>query len=201
MFYSSVSLKKDEKSETIVYKCLHNDCQFRSDVVTKARRHVRRHNKDRAFKCILCDKSFVLRAYLTQHLEYVHNSKGRPFISCGFTGCQFKTLTDRQLEIHYLTHSEDRPFKCQHSGCESSFKSNISLKQHMKKHIEVKAFVCPVPDCSLRFAHKIYLKKHMQTHNRTNNTNTKLKEVLQNGNFCSIVDTTKQFSGIFEQNL
>ena len=190
----SVLLKSDESNaETnerqLVFKCQYKDCTFEAKERQSARRHVKRHNKEKPFVCNLCNKCYTLRDYLVQHLKVVHNIKGKPYMSCQIAGCDFKTINKTTLKSHLLTHSNDKPIKCTADECNLYFKSVGAMKTHFNIHHNPDSeWMCQWPGCEARFKNRSYIKRHMESHTGESNTVTKLKQVIQKGNYLSTVD-------------
>ena len=65
------------------------------------------------------------------------------------------------LVKHMVTHSEEKPFKC--DQCDLQFNQNRDLKTHkMQKHTMQRPHVCGI--CGKGFVHKFYLMEHMTYH-------------------------------------
>ena len=66
----------------------------------------------------------------------------------------------RNLKIHMLVHSEEKPHLC--SECGQEFRQTGSLVAHMRKHRNERPFVCHV--CAASFPLLGSLNVHLQTH-------------------------------------
>ena len=65
------------------------------------------------------------------------------------------------LVKHMVTHSDEKPFKC--DQCDLQFNQNRDLKTHkMQKHTMQRPHVCGI--CGKGFVHKFYLMEHMTYH-------------------------------------
>ena len=81
--------------------------------------------------CSLCDKRFRQTSHLNHHVRTVHDKVERPRSRvCGECGKGFKSWVE--LEKHALTHSDERPFRCQ--VCQRGFIQRVHLQNHMMKH-------------------------------------------------------------------
>ncbi|XP_074657127.1 uncharacterized protein LOC141910295 [Tubulanus polymorphus] len=77
--------------------------------------------------CLLCDKVFPVRRYLTRHLK--RHSGARPF-KCDL--CDKGFTTKSTLNEHKNLHSGEKPFVC--SLCNVGFAYNATLRQHNRRH-------------------------------------------------------------------
>ena len=92
------------------------------------KQHKNIHKKDKLFKCILCQKSFVAESRLTRHKREVHEGKTEK--KCGFCGKKFSR--GDALKVHiYTVHEGHRDYKCEY--CDKSFKQRSSLNGHYKR--------------------------------------------------------------------
>ncbi|XP_023238878.1 zinc finger protein 397-like isoform X3 [Centruroides sculpturatus] len=112
-------------------------------------------NKDRPFRCNICQRSFKLKADLARH-ERLH-SDDTPF-SCNICKMRFKLKT--YLNSHMTIHSKERPFQC--NLCKMEFKRKSYLMKHHKMHIFKKPFQCNI--CKMGFKSKSCLVRHSKFH-------------------------------------
>jgi len=81
---------------------------------------------------------------------------------CTFAGCDKKFSRPSRLKTHILSHTGERPFKCE--LCEKSFSRNAHLKRHVAiNHEGIRAQQTEVSctECGASFANKYSLKKHV----------------------------------------
>ncbi|OUC46194.1 zinc finger, C2H2 type [Trichinella nativa] len=73
------------------------------------------------------------------------------------------------LQMHYRTHTGERPFKCK--ICQRAFTTKGNLKTHMGVHRTKPAYrVChQCPECDKKFANAAVLQQHMRSHVNSNN--------------------------------
>lgn len=116
------------------------------------------HEEPPKIICGICQKKFVKRSYLLQHINYKHTEK--PF-RC--VKCHKKFANEDALENHMMKHQNIyKPFKCEMDGCTKAYAYKSDLKIHHKNHVkELKSNVC---ECGKRFSRRDHLAKHKKTH-------------------------------------
>ena len=101
--------------------------------------------------------------------------------ACSYEGCNAFFSRPSRLKTHFLTHTQERPYKCQVQGCGKSYARNAHLKRHTDKSHTSKASNEELKDsendnpvdtifknshecseCKERFAKRIILKKHRE---------------------------------------
>ena len=66
-------------------------------------------NKNRPFKCDICECTFVQRGKLINHVDAVHEKK-KPF-KCEF--CDYRSSRKENIKSHVESvHEKKKPFKC-----------------------------------------------------------------------------------------
>ena len=148
--------------------------------------------------CSLCKKSFSTQGNLRNHIMTIHENN-RPF-KCPFPGCTKNYSIQSRLQVHYRTHtgnkpfickecgkafnekgnlktherfhSEQRPFKCNY--CNKTYKTNGHLKDHIEiQHMKIRKFICSY--CNKKFGRISTLKAHIRTHTGEKNYKCKIE--------------------------
>ena len=129
-------------AETKKHACSIPDCNFRTNLPSNLRAHVRR-----------------------RHEEVLKPDEIRSWNFC--TKCDFRTKEPVTLKRHSFTHEETKPFACSFEGCtfRSYRQSSIHSHERRRHHPELKnRFTCSFPLCEFGSYAKNDLQKHMLTH-------------------------------------
>ncbi|TRY94734.1 hypothetical protein DNTS_021622, partial [Danionella cerebrum] len=147
--------------------------------------HKKHHEVSRPFKCLVCEKTFSQKRYLTQH-QQTHNA--RPY-KCTVCSESFKTetslayhsklhdpkrqyhcpicnrnyLTEKDLSKHKLKHvqrEDNREYRC--DMCYKSFTMFAQLQKHQETHVGQVVYECT--ECDKAFAFLNLLEEHQRTH-------------------------------------
>ncbi|XP_071050487.1 gastrula zinc finger protein XlCGF26.1-like isoform X8 [Onthophagus taurus] len=123
------------------------------------REHSVKHNDDyeqQYFSCSECEKKFMVKSSLNQHIKRVHCGKGLSI--CEICG---KAVTSKtSLRDHIMIHTGEKPFKCE--VCKKPFKTKNLLKIHVRTHTNSKPFVCNI--CEKAFTQRTSLVVHIRQH-------------------------------------
>jgi uncharacterized Zn-finger protein len=154
-----VEIKSADKSASSTkpksYSC--NICEKEFTKMFSLNRHMNLHTGKKPHKCSFCRKAFIQKTDKERH-ETTHSEVLN--FSCTFDDCEKKFRTKKNLNCHLVTHSTERPFKCQF--CPKDFKVKRLLKFHEGLHKDFKPFNCDI--CGRGFPAKPYLKSHLKTH-------------------------------------
>jgi uncharacterized Zn-finger protein len=112
--------------------------------------------RERNFKCQEknCEKYFLTKNHLENHLTTVHECLERKFI-CNICKKSFKTLNN--LQTHEAVHSE-RSFLCRF--CDKTFTRSQDVKVHENIHKDEKSFKCK--QCDKEFKQQSNLIEHVK---------------------------------------
>ena len=130
---------------------------------------MKKHTGENLHHCTQCDKAFVLKIHLTEHIR-THTGE-RPY-SCSQCGKGFRKKGD--LKYHLVTHTVEKPHQC--SQCDKAFGHKSFLRKHMKmrrnhinaacvkKLLQIKVFLHITLEYTLgkNHTHVANVTKHMQ---------------------------------------
>ncbi len=88
-----------------------------------------------------------------------------PFV-CREPGCTFRSRWKYNLKIHRLTHTREKPFKCDYRNCQKSFAAASSLAVHERVHTGERPYICDYDDCGKAFKTSGALRDHGRTHTK-----------------------------------
>ncbi|KAG5447616.1 hypothetical protein CSKR_107851 [Clonorchis sinensis] len=122
--------KPDETKTPTQHKCDACDKSFKWPSLLQ--RHVIVHTTSRNYQCGSCKKSFKYPFTLVSHRLVAHASDepkgGRRAYACEV--CGKLSPFRRDLEVHMLVHSKNRPFAC--DLCDWSFSTSSNLYRHRR---------------------------------------------------------------------
>ncbi|OXA45956.1 zinc finger protein 227 [Folsomia candida] len=133
-----------ERSSRKLHKC--PLCQKEFSLVENLRAHTKNiHNtatERPRFPCTsgTCDRTFLTKGTLAKHFEVEHSENPVRF-PCTYCEKEFKTWPE--LDLHILTHTKEKPYKC--ATCKKSFAQKNKLHRHQETHREIssrKFFQC-----------------------------------------------------------
>eukprot|EP00357_Protocruzia_adherens_P007397 CAMPEP_0114995702 /NCGR_PEP_ID=MMETSP0216-20121206/13884_1 /TAXON_ID=223996 /ORGANISM="Protocruzia adherens, Strain Boccale" /LENGTH=278 /DNA_ID=CAMNT_0002359789 /DNA_START=141 /DNA_END=981 /DNA_ORIENTATION=- len=84
------------------------------------------HMNIKRYDCPHCDKRFLLKQYLKEHI-YIHTGD----YDCPH--CDKRFLLKQYLKEHIYIHTGERPYLCPFLGCSKSFRQRGKLSIHKKK--------------------------------------------------------------------
>ena len=137
-------------------------CDYKTTQTYYLRRHMTCHTDSKPFTCDIpgCNKRFKTRAIVLAHKRQSH-APSRDF-QCPL--CDYKGTTKSRLDSHWLTHSTDKPFKCDIKGCDKWFKTSVAVYQHKVVVHSGQTFHCDWPQCKRTYKSKYALDLHRKLH-------------------------------------
>ena len=113
----------------------------------------RKMPENKKFQCEVCDKYFVKKGTLRDHMNIHTKEKQYKCLICG-------KLFHRKRSIreHVKLHHAGKKHKCEHCG--KKFATKNTLNRHVMIHTGEKPYQCK--SCLKRFARKGYLKIHSE---------------------------------------
>lgn len=128
--------------------------------------HLRLHANVRLFKCSFCDKSFVQAGNYRSHLR-IH-TKERPY-ACSM--CPKTYNQSSALKVHIRSHTNERNYVC--TVCSKGFTNSSDLNKHKRLHDPSQKIKCDY--CDKTFAQKVNLKNHIFRHHNTSQSKSKFR--------------------------
>ena len=119
-------------------------------------------NKEKPFKCDICENSFRSRSDLDRHHGEIHFKGKEHNYECEL--CDHHSETKRGLAYHLKVHYNRKKLKC--NLCNKSYTEKKALNFHLKSHINEKSYKCDICDkelCLPASEHEIIhlgVKKH-----------------------------------------
>ncbi len=139
------------------YKCTYPGCNYKAISISRVRCHMSSHSDKRFFECQNCHCKFKQKWSLKTHRctseEYCEEQipaeslryekqiikdlikkypikKSGYYYRCGYNNCSRKHENLQACKLHYMTHTDARPFQC--TLCKATFKRRNALQRHNK---------------------------------------------------------------------
>ena len=115
---------------------------------------------DHPCNAIQCNEIFSNLTDLKKHKKSRHSD----LFKCSWpnSSCSKSFVAQKDLDEHLLSHSSERPFKCE--TCGKGFTSKKVFKEHLKLHFNIKLHICET--CNKSFARKDSLEVHQSVHTK-----------------------------------
>jgi len=99
-------------------------------------------------------------------LDPLPTQSQKQLYACRAEDCDKSFFRPDHPEMHYRTHTGERPFLCWVLGCQKQFTSRRQQKNHLWVHIGEKPYGCTFEGCSMRFTQARSRNKHIKLHSR-----------------------------------
>ncbi|KAM6925491.1 zinc finger protein 335 [Xenentodon cancila] len=157
--HSAVHNKEKKRKTELAPKMSEFPCPVCGRVYPMQKRltqHMKTHSSEKPHMCDKCGKSFKKRYTFKMHLLTHIQSLGDNKL-CEF--CDYSCENKKLLLNHQLSHTNDRPFKCDY--CKYSTSKEEFLVSHLAiKHTGEKPFSCHM--CHFMTKHRKNLRLHVQ---------------------------------------
>jgi len=139
------------------YKC--SECNKTFAKKSNLRNHMGLHStSERKYKCQDCQETFAWKSSLNRHRERQHTGET---IEYPCTWCEKKYKVLSILNDHVKRdHFHERKHQC--DLCEKSFFKINDLKYHRRVHLSIKPYVCST--CGKKFSHVSHYYRHERIH-------------------------------------
>ena len=121
---------------------------------TKKRCNMHMKSHQARIKCSLCDKSFIYKSHLKDHMSEKHDKKS---FQCHICSKTFNVRTTLVNHIRVKHANVNQELKCE--VCDKSFKYKHSLDEHIESRHKHKTFKCKY--CDKVFTRKSAFQTHM----------------------------------------
>ena len=126
-------------------------------------RHITQKHREKAglaeiptFACQHCGKKFCDKGTFNMHL-LTHEEKK---VKCPYAGCRLAFRLESELNLHYRTHTGERPFLC--DICGYGGKTRNQLNRHRRVHTQERNYHCQY--CTYKASNSTNLRRHMRIH-------------------------------------
>jgi hypothetical protein len=129
-------------------------CDLRFNESSKLKPHIKRHDLRREiFHCPEkdCDKRYVTKQGLDEHIQHIHQDKKRICPYCGKLFSCFGVYFGRHVKTHLGQDSREQKHRCTYEGCTKEYRTSSGLKEHIDSHHLRIMFQCGIDGCGAMF--------------------------------------------------
>ena len=164
-------LKQHSKIHTAMYVCEECSCRFESRYALG--KHKLKYSGEKHYCCGLCSKTAKTALEINAHeLKHTGDKFGFKCVECNFC-CQTKW----ELQLHQISHSNERPYTC--DLCSYRAKTHMRIQRHKWTHVKEKPYKCD--SCTFSAA----TKSHLRLHKEKRCTHGKPKETRYRCDLCN----------------
>ena len=109
-------------------------CMYKTNKASVLKYHVASHDKDKPFKCELCETKYKAKSSLRDHYNSVHFGGKKDNTKYAYKFCDYSTSDEHYLNTkHQRKHNGERPYSC--PVCDLKFTRKFVVKSHCQiKH-------------------------------------------------------------------
>ncbi|KAK3088345.1 hypothetical protein FSP39_017908 [Pinctada imbricata] len=146
------------------YKCTFEGCGKECTTSSGLRSHMRRHTKEKTFKCEYCNQLLKTDTTYRKHINKMHLGI-RPHL-CQICGQTFGEESELKSHIRNL-HSSEKEFQCDHCPYATSNKSTLYTHLYMVHKVQAEGdnreiYECPICNFTTILGHRF--RTHMNGH-------------------------------------
>ncbi|KAI3649046.1 hypothetical protein MP228_006900 [Amoeboaphelidium protococcarum] len=156
-----------------VFECHFDGCCKKYPCFSKLQIHLNSHNNIRPFQCEMCDKAYIRKDHLQDHVRRQHgDAQAEKCHQCEH--CEKSFYTKQQLQRHCKSHhltidQASRLFACTYLECDAKFVKKAQLLQHVQAVHDIKDgsyYACGIDGCEWSFPYPSKLMVHRTCHLR-----------------------------------
>ena len=171
-FAPKVAALPSRVCETTAYVC--DVCELSCPTQAQIDEHYTRAHDVKRHVCCECGERFYTKSYLSNHQFHKHSTRNRikPCHTCTCEQCKKSYNSKHDLDMHLLSHANERPFACME--CDHAAKTKSNLRVHIaSKHSTARPHKCCECDATFKTRHAHNYHK-ISKHTVSKHTDVKL---------------------------